>query len=113
MSMYGWKCDQIAKWLTVREAELTDAWGEAVYEVIRCSPWTMEMNVRLEDAVDKQARAERLAYMCAQPIPDADAALAELLSWVRENKHCPNGGENELPLSRGAQATPPLEPLPF
>jgi hypothetical protein len=113
MSMYGWKCEQIAEWLAVREAELTDAWGEAVYEVIGGSPWTMEMNVRLEEAVDKQARAERLAYMCGQPIPNADAALAELLSWVRQGKHCPNGGENELPRLRGAPAPSPLEPLPF
>ena len=81
--------------------------------MIRGSPWTMEMNVRLEDAVDKQARAERLAYMCDQPIPNADAALAELLSWVREGKPCPNRGENELPRLRGAPAAPPLEPLPF
>jgi hypothetical protein len=112
MSRYGWKCEQIREWLELRKAELNHVWGDAVYEVIRAAPWTMEMNVRLEDAVDKQARAERLAYMCAQPIPSADAALAELLAWVREGKPCPSRGEYELPPLRPAPAPPPLD-VPF
>ena len=112
MSMYGWKCHEIAEWLKLREAELNHAWCMAVYDVIRCSPWTMEMNVRIDDAVDKQARAERLAHMCGQPIPNADAALAELLAWVREGKPCPSRGEHELPPLRGAPVPPPLD-VPF
>jgi hypothetical protein len=100
MSMYGWKCQEIVEWLKLREAELNHAWCIAVYEVIRCSPWTMEMNVRIDDTVDKQARAERLGYICDQPIPS-------------DGKPRPSRGEHELPPLRGTPAPPSLEDLPF
>jgi hypothetical protein len=97
MRMYNFECDEIDAWLTLRKDDLSKAWGDAVYEVTRGSPWAMEVNVRLEDAIDTQARAERWAYMRGEPVPNADTALAELLAWVRNGK-VRNGGAHSLPL---------------
>jgi hypothetical protein len=84
MSEYGRQRVCLDEWLASRKKELEKSWGDALYEVIRGSPWSMETNIRFDDAVDKQARAERLAHLCGQPIPSVVAALADLLEWVRQ-----------------------------
>jgi hypothetical protein len=107
MGMYSFECDEIDAWLQLRKHDLSKAWGDAVYDVIRGSPWAMEVNVRLEDAIDRQARAERWAHMRGEPIPNADAALAELLTWVR-NGEVKNGGAHSLPLLPYRNSVPSL-----
>jgi hypothetical protein len=75
--------DRASAWLDTRLANLKEMWGEELYEIIRSNSWTMEVELRLDDAADSQARAERFGYMYGKPIPDADAALAELIAWLK------------------------------
>jgi hypothetical protein len=96
MSIYGTECSLIDAWAQMRAADLRKKWGDAVYDVIRGSPWAMEVNVRLDDAAEKQARAERLAYMRGDPIPDENIILSELLAWVRGSESL-GGGLETLP----------------
>ncbi|TQF29160.1 hypothetical protein [Bradyrhizobium sp. UNPA324] len=78
--------EQVECWLQVRRAEIMREWGNAVCDVIGDAPWSIETIVRLDDAANKQARAERLAYMYGEPLPNSDAALAELIDRVRSGK---------------------------
>ena len=83
MSYYGIEADQIEEWRSRRKAQLSEKFGRAVHKEIGGSPWQHEVEVRLGDAADKQARAERLAYMRGEPVPSDTEILSELLAWVR------------------------------
>ena len=96
MSFYGFEADQIYGWLTTRKAQLTEKFGDAVYDVVGGSPWKHEVNVRIQDAADNQARAERLAYMRGEPVPSDTEILSELLAWIRSGD-CKGGGAETLP----------------
>ena len=52
--------------------------------------------MRLGDAADKQARAERLAYMRGEPVPSETEIRSKLLAWVRSGD-CKRGGADTLP----------------
>jgi hypothetical protein len=78
--------DEICDWYERRKAQILDAWGKAFHETIGGSPWTTEVELRLDDAADKQARAERFAYLYGKPTPNIDAALAELIAWIRHGE---------------------------
>ena len=53
-------------------------------------------NVRPPCTADKQARAERLAYMRGEPVPSDTEILSELLAWIRSGD-CKGGGAETLP----------------
>ncbi|MDA9405564.1 hypothetical protein XH80_01870 [Bradyrhizobium sp. CCBAU 45384] len=66
-------------WVRRRAAELWNEWN--VWAEISAD-YSFELECIIDDAIDKQARAERLAYICDRPIPDAKTALTELLGLL-------------------------------
>ena len=84
MSLYGIELDMVCRWAGKRAAELREDWAEAVHKLVKGSPWSCEVEVLLEDAADKQARAERRAHMRGETFPNAELALTELLAEIKQ-----------------------------
>ncbi|WP_454616491.1 hypothetical protein [Bradyrhizobium cenepequi] len=97
MSIDSLEYEQVDGWLRVRWAEIMKEWTCALCEVIDDAPLSMEMIVRLDDAANKQAREERLAYLYGSPMPNGDAALHELIKCVRDRKQSSDGTSGTLP----------------
>jgi hypothetical protein len=80
-------------WVEGRAADLKrHQWGDALIDASvnweaneYTGDYPYSLAVRVDDVAEKQARAERWAYMRGEPIPDPDVALAELIEWIRNN----------------------------
>jgi hypothetical protein len=74
--------DDVCQWLELRKADLCEAWSKAFTDIIGDqSGWSLELRLRLDDAAERQARAERFACLFGKPAPNADEILRELLAW--------------------------------
>jgi hypothetical protein len=80
MSRYSVELDLLHTWVQTRAAELGRKWAAPIYDLIQGSPYSFEAEVLIDDAINRQARVERLAYMRGEPIPDETSALAGLLA---------------------------------
>jgi hypothetical protein len=80
--------EDVCSWLELRKSDLCEAWRKAFTEIIGDqSGWSLELRLRLDDAAEKQARAERFACLYGRPIiKSADETLAELLEWRKTGK---------------------------
>lgn len=74
--------DDACRWLELRKSAICAAWSKVFTDILGGqSGWSLELRVRLDDAAEKQARAERFACLYGKPGPVADDALAQLLAW--------------------------------
>ena len=96
MTFYGEDFDEFEEWLELRKGQLLDSFGGAIYAVTGSLTWPLECIVRLNDAADRQARVERLAHLCGEPVPEDFATLAELLKWVLGD--APRHGDDDYSL---------------
>src|SRR4051794_18473482 len=80
MSRYSVELELHHSWVQTRAAELDRKWAAPIYDLIQGSPYSYEAVVLIDDAINRQARVERLAYMRGEPIPDETNALAGLLA---------------------------------
>jgi hypothetical protein len=56
--------DDVSHWLELRKSDLCEAWGRAFADIIGDqSGWSLELRLRLDDAAEKQVRAERFACL--------------------------------------------------
>ena len=80
--------DDVCRWLELRKLDLCAAWSKKFAEIIGEgeSSWLLEVGLRLDDAAEKQARAERFACLYGRPVPSADEALAELIAWLKNGQ---------------------------
>jgi hypothetical protein len=74
--------DDVCRWLELRKSDLCEAWSKPLTDIIGDqSGWSLELRLRLDDAAEKQARAERFACLYGKPTPNGDEALRESLAW--------------------------------
>ena len=74
--------DDACRWLELRKSAICAAWSKVFTDILGGqSGWSLELRLRLDDAAERQARAERFACLYGRPIPNADETLNELLAW--------------------------------
>jgi hypothetical protein len=74
--------DDVCHWLELRKSDLCEAWSKEFTDIIgEQSGWSLELRLRLDDAAEKHARAERFACLYGNPIPNSEETLRELLAW--------------------------------
>src|SRR6516225_6323381 len=98
MSNHGNELGLITTWVKMRADVLNSEWVDEFHVMI--GGFSFPALLRIRDVATRQARAECLAYMCGEPIPNSREALSELLAWLRENHCCSGDSEGAADQSR-------------
>jgi hypothetical protein len=84
MSEITW--EGLEDWLGLRKEKLKQPWTDALRKEMGDQNWSLELHLGLDEAIDKQVRAECLACLYGKPLPDGKLALDELVLWRRTNE---------------------------